>query len=173
MAKLQFTNFVASADLHHTIDLQLLCRTYMNTIYNPGKFAGLNWRHKKIQATCLVFSSGKIVVNGIKNRNNIRKSVRQYARLIQKCEVDVKLRKIVFVTASACYTLSATVDYVKMSNAINTCVEPELFHALRVHRDKVHFIIYSTGKVIITGITSKHVLDNVVYPFLLELEINV
>ena len=173
MANLRFTNFVASADLGHKIDLVRLCRTYTNTIYKPAKFSGLNWRHKNIEGTCLVFKSGKIVVNGIKNKNNIRKCVRQYARLIQKCEVNVKLRKIMFVTSSACYMLAARVDYVKMAKAINTSLEPELFHALRVHRDKVHFIIYSTGKVIITGITSKNVLDTVVYPFLLELEINV
>ena len=173
MTNLRFTNFVATADLGHPLNLDILCKTYSNIVYNPQKFSGLNWRHRKIEATCLVFKSGKIVVNGIKEKNKIRKCVRQYARLIQKCLINVKLRKICFVTASACYQLSAPVNYVKMSKAINITHEPELFHALRIHKDKVHFIIYSTGKVVITGITSNSVLQNIVYPFIVELEINV
>ena len=170
--KLTFTNFIASANLKTPIVLEDLCNKYTNIVYNPKKFVGLNWRHKKIPATCLVFHSGKIIVNGIKKKSKIRECVRKYVRLIQKCDFNVKLDKINFVTSSACYNLGQRIDYCKMQKAINGSLEPELFHALRVHRGKTHFIIYNSGKVIITGITDSKVLNNVVYPFLLELEIN-
>ena len=38
--------------------------------------------------------------------------------------------------------------------------KPEIFHAVRFIREGIHYTVYKSGKVIITGIKSEKYLDN-------------
>ena len=73
------------------------------------------------------------------------------------------------ITISAVYTLSGRIPL--------TCsmfkYEPELFNAATMYKGRVHFRVYNSGKVIITGISNEHVLENVVNPTLMEMELYV
>ena len=57
-----------------------------------------------------------------------------------------------------------------MMNLPGATYEPEIYYALNIKRKRVHFTVYRTGKVVISGITSEHVIDDIVNPTLLELE---
>ena len=48
--------------------------------------------------------------------------------------------------------------------------KPEIYHALNIKRKRVHFTVCMTGKVVITGITSERVIDDILKQQLLELE---
>ena len=58
------TNVVCSGHLRCSIDLRELCRSLVNVKYDPAKFPGLVWSHRKIGGNCLVFSNGIINCNG-------------------------------------------------------------------------------------------------------------
>ena len=167
---MRITNIVCGANLNCRLDLEQIARKSIYVIYNPKKFNGLIWRHRKIPCTCLVFQSGKIVCPGIKQNSHIKSCVRKYARLIQTLGYDVNLTHVKFITSSAFHDLRRSVDYFNIVKYLNGLLEPEIFHAVTIKRGKVHFIVYKSGKVIITGIRSDHDIQNIVQPLLLELE---
>lgn len=66
-------NIVSVLTLNLSINLQKLHRKYADSIYNPDNFAGLILK-KPDKPTCLVFSSGKIVISGAKSESEIREA---------------------------------------------------------------------------------------------------
>ena len=97
-----------------------------------------------------------------------KKQMRKYARILFKMGYPVSLNKVKIATHSAVYNLTNGVTYFKMMKLPGATYEPEIYHALNTKR--VHFTVYMTGKVVITGITSERVIDDIVNPTLLELE---
>ena len=167
---MRITNIVCGANLNCQLDLTEIARKSTHVIYNPRKFNGLIWRHRNIKCTCLVFRSGKIICPGIRQSSDIKICIRKYARLIQTLGFDVKLTHMKLITRSACHDLRRSVDYLKIVKYLNGQLEPEIFHAVNIKRGKIHFIVYKTGKVIITGIKRDRDIQNIVQPLLLELE---
>ena len=167
---MHITNTVATMFLGVTIDLNRAVRCLLNVIYSPRKFNGLRWRARGIGATCLLFASGKIVIAGLPAIRSTHTAARRYARILQKRGFPVKPQRFKVVTRSAVHTLSSTVSYSSIVNLLDGCHEPEIFHAISLKREKVHFTIYTSGKVIITGIKSKRELQDVIQPTIVELE---
>jgi transcription initiation factor TFIID TATA-box-binding protein len=165
------TNTLCSSNLGCTFDLSDLCGKISNGIYNPKKFPALIWHHRNIKAKCLLFRTGYISLNGAKTMEEARKCIRQYARLLQKMGYQVKLTKIKLNTMSAVHQLSGPVNYIDIVNALQATYEPEIFTAAMLKREGVHFTIFRTGKILITGLKSMSMLDEIVYPTLLELEL--
>jgi TATA-box binding protein (TBP) (component of TFIID and TFIIIB) len=110
-----------------------------------------------------------LINNGSKSFAEARVRVRKYVRIIQKLGYEVSLDPIKWITSSAVADLEKRLDLLKVRDQQNGSYEPELFNAVLFKREKVHFSCFSTGKVVITGITSKASLRNVVYPLLMEL----
>ena len=98
--------------------------------------------------------------------------MRQYARLIQKCGYDVQLKEIKLVTASAVATLDMKLDLNLVASLMGTTWESELFNGLNFHKEKIHYSCFTSGKICITGITSFKLLDTLVYPTLLEIQMS-
>ena len=97
--------------------------------------------------------------------------MRKYARLLQKMNYSIRIKKIKIVTRSAVYTLSNVPDYKKIVQYCRGSYEPEIYHAARFIKEGVHYTVYKSGKVIITGIKTERELHTKVNPTLLELEI--
>lgn len=133
---MRITNIVCGANLNCLLDLVRIARKSTNVVYNPKKFNGLIWRHRKISGTCLVFRSGKIICPGIKRREDIKECVRKYARQIQKLGFDVKITNIRLITSSAFHDLRRTVVYSKLVKYLNVQLEPEIVHAATLKRGK-------------------------------------
>ena len=165
----QITNVVTYAELNCMFDLNTLARRLHNVVYNPHKFHGLIWKHRHICGSCLIFNKGKLVGNGTSSWTEAKHSVRQYVRLLQKMGHPVQLKRIHLTTMSAVYTLANKVNYYKLLEYPGTSYEPELFHALMLKKNCINFIIFQSGKVVITGI--KEELNVTVNPILMELEL--
>ena len=96
--------------------------------------------------------------------------MRKYARILFKMGYPVSLTKVKIATCSSVYSLINGVNYFKMMKLPAATYEPEIYHALNIKRKRVHFTVCRSGKVVITGITSERVIDDIVNPTLLELE---
>ena len=164
------TNVICAADLQCSIDLKELCAHLGNVVYNPKRFPALVWQKRGISTKCLIFRTGKVSCNGQSNLSDAKICIRQYARCLQKLGYAVKLTKIKVVTMSAVHTLTGTVDYNRLVMEMNATYEPELFTAAMLKRDNIHFTIFRTGKVLITGIKNSQSMDDIVFPTILELE---
>ena len=82
------------------INLRILARDFVNVIYNPGRFSGMVWKHKVIGGCCLLFSNGKMIVNGFDSISGGRQGARRYARLVQKKIKGGQLQHLNVVTVT-------------------------------------------------------------------------
>lgn len=168
----RFTNVVCLTDLASTFDLRHIALQVTNVRYDPKRFNGLIWQHKKIGGTCLLFGSGRLVCNGNLTLTVARKRIRQYARCLEKLGYPVTLTRIHVVTRSAVHTLSQQINCAAFSShVVGASYEPEIMNAVMVKRESIHFTCFPSAKVIITGIKTRTCLDRVVYPTLLEMEL--
>jgi transcription initiation factor TFIID TATA-box-binding protein len=149
---MRLTNVVCAGELGCPIDLQQLTRHIWNAQYDPKQF-GVIWQHRRIGGNCLVFSNGKINCNGkCASFKEERERLRKYARLIQKLGWNVHLQNLTYPTASAVHELSNPIKLERIPDGAGFRYEPEIFPALMVRRDGIHFTCYFSGKIIITGI---------------------
>jgi transcription initiation factor TFIID TATA-box-binding protein len=168
---MRLTNVVCTADLGCSIDLRELTLQIANARYDPSKFSGLIWQHRRIGGNCLLFSNGKINCNGkCDSFKDGRERLRKYARLVQKLGWNVRLQNLTCATASAVHELSSTIKLESIPIGSGFSYEPELFPAIMARRDGVHFTCHFSGKIIITGIKRPRDICEIVYPMLLELE---
>ncbi|MEK6924119.1 MAG: hypothetical protein AABW54_02690 [Candidatus Micrarchaeota archaeon] len=76
-------NIVASGNLMVELDLFNIAMEVENVEYEPEQFPGAIMRLKDIGTTLLLFKNGKIICSGAKNEDQIKRSIRRAAELLQ------------------------------------------------------------------------------------------
>ena len=146
---------MASADLHQSIDLELVARTFSMVEYKPDQFPGVIYRLKKPNVATLVFSTGKLIVAGARSEARARRAVSKLVKefktggIVILGKPDVTIRNVV---ASA--DLGCRIDLEDAAKSLEgTIYEPEQFPGLiyRMKAPKVVVLIFSSGKLVCTG----------------------
>ena len=75
--KITVQNIVASGSIDLTLNLNLLALQLENTEYEPEQFPGLVYKLAEPTATFLLFSNGKLVCTGTKNKEQLEDSMEQ------------------------------------------------------------------------------------------------
>ncbi len=153
-------NVVATVILEITekIDLTKIARKYEDTEYNPERFPGLVMRIVDPKATFLIFSTGKMVITGLRRADEASLGVKKVIKSIKKAGINVSNPEITVQNIVASGDLHTFIDLnmaaIVMENAM---YEPEVFPGLiyRMKDPKTVFLIFSTGKVVCTGAKNK------------------
>ncbi len=75
--KITVQNIVASGSINLNLNLNLLALQLENTEYEPEQFPGLVYKLIDPTATFLLFSNGKLVCTGTKNKQQLEESMKQ------------------------------------------------------------------------------------------------
>ena len=75
--KIEVQNIVASGSIDLALNLNVLALQLQNTEYEPEQFPGLVYKLDEPNATFLLFSNGKLVCTGTKNRQQLDDSMKQ------------------------------------------------------------------------------------------------
>ena len=154
-ADVSIENFVATATLHQSLDLDAIVRNFSNVKYDPDQFPGLVFRLKKPKTATLLFGSGKMVCTGAKSEAQVRKAIRKVVDELKRGgmvilgEPEIQIQNIV---ASA--ALHGRIDLEACVYQLGRSMyEPEQFPGLiyRMEDPKVVILIFSTGKLVCTG----------------------
>ncbi len=89
--KITVQNIVASGSIDVNLNLNYLALELENTEYEPEQFPGLVYKLIEPNATFLLFSNGKLVCTGTKNRPQLEDSMKQLNKRIK--EVSKNLEK--------------------------------------------------------------------------------
>jgi len=152
-------------DLEENLNLKELSTKISNTEYNPDRFPGLFIRYTHPKCVIIFFSNGKLILTGIKLFNQIDLIIK---RLIFKLndifEVQIDPNSIqpkivnIVITANFYKKINLNLAVLKLDNSI---YEPETFPGL-VYKTttpiKSVFLIFSTGKIVFTGISEKKMI---------------
>jgi len=174
--EMRIENIVATVIFEHQLDLDLIEQGVSNIEYNPDQFPGLILRLDSPKVTALIFKSGKMVVTGAKRTQDLIKAVKKILRMFLKSGVTISGKpriQIQNIVASANMGMEVLLE--KAAYLLeNTMYEPEQFPGLiyRLTDPKVVLLIFSSGKMVITGAKSEEEVEkavNYTYKTLLEL----
>jgi len=112
-------------------------------------------RIRNPKTTALTFSSGNIVCTGSKNIDESLLACRKYTRLLQNAGIKVSFKdfKIQNIVASVAVNFPLKLHELAESNGPYVSYEASLFPGavLRVSNPKVVFLLFRSGKIVITG----------------------
>jgi transcription initiation factor TFIID TATA-box-binding protein len=152
-------NVVASANLHQSVDLESIAKTFPTAKYKPDQFPGLVYHVKKPNAAILIFSTGKLIIAGAKSE---KRATRAVSKLVEELKTgglvvlgkpDVTIRNVV---ASA--DLGHRVDLEDTANSlVGTIYDPDQFPGLiyRMKEPKAVMLIFTSGKLVCAGASSE------------------
>jgi transcription initiation factor TFIID TATA-box-binding protein len=88
--KITVQNIVASGSIKVMLNLNLLALELENTEYEPEQFPGLVYKLIEPTATFLLFTNGKLVCTGTKNKEQLEESMVQLNKNIRKALKKIK-----------------------------------------------------------------------------------
>jgi len=151
-------NVVASTKLAEEFDLHKIEAELEGAEYNKEKFPGLVYRVKAPRAAFLIFTSGKVVCTGAKNVEDVRTVITNMAQTLKSIgfenidlEPEIHVQNIV---ASADLKTDLNLNAIALGLGLeNIEYEPEQFPGLvyRIKIPKVVVLIFSSGKLVVTG----------------------
>ncbi len=160
-------NVVATVtlDIKEKIDLNVIARKYADVEYNPERFPGLVMRIEKPKATILIFSTGKMVVTGLRKASEAKIVVDNVIKRIKKAKIEISNPKITIQNIVASGDLHTNIDLNMAAVVMEYAMyEPEVFPGLiyRMQDPKTVFLIFSTGRIVCTGGKTKEIVAQAV-----------
>lgn len=160
-------NVVATVTLEikEKIDLNVIARKYADVEYNPERFPGLVMRIEKPKATILIFSTGKMVVTGLRKASEAEAVVDKVIKRIKKARIEVSNPEIIIQNIVASGDLHTNIDLNMAAVVMEYAMyEPEVFPGLiyRMQDPKTVFLIFSTGRIVCTGGKTKEIVARAV-----------
>jgi transcription initiation factor TFIID TATA-box-binding protein len=156
--QIKLQNVVATITLGCPIDLNKVAQTARNAEYNPTRFQAVIMRIREPRTTALIFASGKMIVTGAKTEGDCRNAAMKYKEILCKIGFPAECNdfKIQNITATFDAGFPIRLEAFIYAYSTNTTYEPELFPGLvyRMNDPKVVFLVFVSGKVIVTG--AKH-----------------
>jgi transcription initiation factor TFIID TATA-box-binding protein len=147
------------------MDLNIIARKYSDVEYNPERFPGLVMRILDPKATILVFSTGKMVVTGMRHASEAPTVVADVIKRIKKCKIEVSDPEIIIQNIVASGDLKCSIDLNMAAVVMEySMYEPEVFPGLiyRMQVPKTVFLIFSTGRIVCTGGKTKEIVAEAV-----------
>ncbi|KAL3785568.1 hypothetical protein ACHAWO_009402 [Cyclotella atomus] len=173
---IRIQNMACTANLGVRLDLKQIALRCRNTEFNPRRFAAVIMRLREPRATALLFASGRMVVTGCKNSHNCALAAKKFSFIVSKVGfqpsplIDFKIQNVV---GTVDVGFPIRLEGVVYAHPTFSSYEPELFPGLiyRLAQPRVVFLIFVSGKVVITGAkTEEQMVEGLkkVYPILCE-----
>ena len=168
-------NIVASVkfEMEGLIDLNLIALKNKNTEYNPDTFPGLILRLLKPKSTVLVFSTGKLVITGLRQVDDVHPVTAQVIKILKKSRINILGEpEIVIQNIVASGDLHIAINLNLMSiSLMRALYEPEVFPGLiyRMETPKVVFLIFASGKIVCVGAKSEAFIQEAVKKLLAQI----
>jgi len=155
-----------SLNLGEDLALRKIDAQLENTEYNPERFPGLFIRFRHPKCVSIIFRNGKLILTGLKLFNQIDLVIKL---LILKLNENFKIsieeslidQEIVNIVGTANFYKQINLD-LAINVLKNAIYEPEVFPGLvynSFNPVKSVFLIFSTGKIVFTGIREKILIE--------------
>lgn len=154
---LKIENMVFVGRIAESLDIEYIADKLDGCVLNKKRFPGAVYHMKKPKITVLLFSSGKIVMTGITFMDDFLKGLDRLIRQVNALGVRTSAAPDVSIQNMVCsYDTGLFINLNKVIITFNyekIEYEPEQFPGLvyRIADPKIVALIFSSGKVILTG----------------------
>mmetsp|Transcript_9537 Transcript_9537/g.22518 ORF Transcript_9537/g.22518 Transcript_9537/m.22518 type:complete len:279 (+) Transcript_9537:210-1046(+) len=173
---IRIQNIASTANFGVRLDLKKIALKCRNTEFNPRRFGAVIMRLREPRATALMFASGKICVTGVKSTHNATLAMKKFHYIIERIGFQPKELmefKVQNMVGTADCGFPIRLEGLVYAHSVFASYEPELFPGLiyRLVSPRVVFLIFVSGKIVITGAKKESDLANALtklYPVLVE-----
>lgn len=155
--KLYTTNVVSTFHLGVPVSLSCLVHRTLGVCFNPRCFAAAKLRCSK--GTHLIFSGGSVVCAGANSVQMSRIAARDCTLLLTRVGIQAEVSKFTVQNVVSTADAGFPVHLCELAAAypINAHFDPECFPGLmfRLSTSQLVFIVFESGKCIITGVSSR------------------
>jgi transcription initiation factor TFIID TATA-box-binding protein len=153
--KTHIENMVSAITLNQKIDVKSFAAKVSEVEYNPDNFPGVVFRIREPKLAMLIFSSGKVICTGARNKKDIEVALERLRKKLNEAKIRLKGKpkvEIQNIVASSNLQFKVNLDLLA-TECINTEYEPEQFPGLvfRLDEPKTVMLIFRSGNIIITG----------------------
>jgi transcription initiation factor TFIID TATA-box-binding protein len=154
---LKIENIVASGVIADSIDLATVSQRIPDCELNTKRFPGAVYRIANPKIASLIFSSGKVVLTGIRDKQALADGLGIITNSLREAGVACYDEPRVAITNIVCsYDIGKYINLNKVVitlNLENIEYEPEQFPGLvyRIKDPKIVALLFSSGKIILTG----------------------
>ena len=154
---LKIENIVASGAIADSINLVEIASRVDSCELNTKRFPGAVLRMEKPKIASLIFSSGKVVLTGIRDEQALAAGLTHIMQVMRNAGVETYDTPRVAITNIVCsYDMGRYINLNKLVitlNLENIEYEPEQFPGLvyRLKDPKIVALLFSSGKIILTG----------------------
>ncbi len=154
---LKIENIVASGAIADSIDLEVISKNIEGCDLNTKRFPGAVYRIENPKIASLIFSSGKVVLTGIRDAESLDRGLLLIIEKMKNAGITCFDEPRVAITNIVCsYDIGNKINLNKIVmtlNLENIEYEPEQFPGLvyRISEPKIVALLFSSGKIILTG----------------------
>jgi transcription initiation factor TFIID TATA-box-binding protein len=156
--KIEIVNIVATTKISDHLDLELIGEKIERAEFDPDRFPGLVYRLEKPKSALLLFRSGKANCTGARDVESVKQALQHVVSELDSAGIPViKNPEITIQNMVATYDLGVELRLNAIAIGLgleNVEYEPEQFPGLvfRVEDPKAVMLLFSSGKVVITGV---------------------
>lgn len=154
---LKIENIVASGVIADEINLAEISSKIEGCELNTKRFPGAVYRIDNPRMASLIFSSGKVVLTGIRNEESLDEGLNKVLTSLKESGVNILPVPKVAVTNIVCsYDIGRFINLNRVVARLSLEAieyEPEQFPGLvyRIKEPKIVALLFSSGKIILTG----------------------
>lgn len=153
---MSITNIVATSDLSCQFELKQLAEILGSAAtIKPSRIKALTYKFRS-GGSCRLFANGKINLLGTKTEQSCLSTFQEFANILSGLGYDLNVREPKIVNVAGVCNLERAVNLPLLFGKSQHCAQfnPEIFPALNLKLDRITFLIFSSGKVVITGCSS-------------------
>lgn len=146
---------VTICTLDEPLDLHYLSNNIEGAILPKKMGSWVKYRIKPENYYIAFYKSGKILITGIKSLETIKNTAQRVLKILDEAGVRKSITKteIVNIVCLGTLQLNTTLEKIVFHlDSSDVSYEPEIFPGLIYKKWDATFLIFSTGKVIITGV---------------------
>ena len=185
----KLSNISIKANLGCIVDLKKIARNTLNVIYKPREYNFLTKYLEGTNFSANIFSSGKLVCTGIKSRDNIKKVIHKFGKIVRKFGHKVKIKNIEITNLVEIYNVNFMINLRSILNNLKSLTKnnknvkklyfkrgnlARVTFGIKNHKSKLCSLIHASGKIIITGGKNENEIQNFfdyIYPEILRAKI--
>lgn len=153
---MKIINIVATAKVEGTFDLNLIAKRIKEVESSP-KFHWLKFRLQPENYYVAFYQSGKFLITGVKDFRQIDDVVKRVLDRLKQAQIEVRLESVTvhnIVLMDEIDLSTSLENLVSVLNDARVSYEPEQFPGLLYKdEDGISYILFSSGKTIVTGLT--------------------
>ncbi len=157
-SSVKIQNIVASGSVAESVDLEFIGNTIPNCTFTRKKFPGAVLHLQNPKSAALIFASGRVVLTGNHRPEDIPLALQTLVQHLREAGISCKDNPQIKVTNIVCtYDLGFPINLVRITiefmDTEQIEYEPEAFPGLvyRIPDPKIVFLLFSSGKIVITG----------------------